>query len=200
MEPSIIQDETCVGANVKVSPDVKINHIKTNFVGDPVVEASAQNTPECSYTVSQMLCLKYSVDFAADVEADDAWIVCSPESQGTQEIVCPDVQEGPSVALCEPEEKAPEYKKALGSKSSSPQKQEETKEMACPDVHEGPSVALCGPVPEVPPEQQASTEHAHTNTIKRPVPDRFADRKILISKKTYQSVFYNNLTFRYSRH
>ncbi len=143
MEPSIIQDETCVGTNVKVSPDVKINHVKTNFVGDPVVEIPTQDTPECSYTVSQMLCLEYSVDFAADVETGDAWIVCGPDTQDTHAVVCPDVHDGPSVSFYEPVD-MPEYKKAPISGNIGPQKDCGcgcgSKVHAFPDVQEGPSV------------------------------------------------------------
>ncbi|MEI6101862.1 MAG: hypothetical protein WCP73_08495, partial [Eubacteriales bacterium] len=90
MKSSLIQNDACVEANVKVAPDVKIKNIQTCFVGDPVVEACAEHCPESSYTVSQMLCIKYSLSFSADVQATPTGITCNQLSEEDQPKIITD--------------------------------------------------------------------------------------------------------------
>lgn len=104
MKSSLIQNEACIEASIKVAPDVKIKNIQTSFVGEPVVEACAENCPESSYAVSQMLCVKYSLSFSADVQAAAAGIICNPQMQeGAEQQISPDNQEAPADISCNPD-------------------------------------------------------------------------------------------------
>lgn len=179
---SLIQDEACIQANVKVSPDVRIKNMQTYFVGDPVVEPGTGEAPECSYAVSQMVCVKYSLSFSADVQAAPDGIICSPQVlENSMEQEYADLPAGPSVAICKQEEE-------LLLQEAADIQNKEPEAVMVPGIKDAP-------------KRKALIEQTKTkNNLPSSERKRLAGRNISVSKSMLRGTFYINLIAKGSRH
>jgi hypothetical protein len=81
--PALINETVTVQANVKITPCVEIGTIKSYCVGRPVMGA-CEGTPveECTFSVSQNICVQVPLSFAVDTLAEPAGIICGTPLSG----------------------------------------------------------------------------------------------------------------------
>ncbi len=86
--PAIVHDTVCVQADVTISPNVVVGKIQSFCVGRPMIGAcpgTPSPTENCSFTVSQSICVQVPLTFSAVAIAEPSGIVC-----GTPEVgPCP---------------------------------------------------------------------------------------------------------------
>jgi len=82
--PATVHETVCVQADVIITPAVEVGEIESFCVGGPVIGA-CPGTPvlECSFTVSQNICVQVPLSFSADATAVPSGIVCGTPSVGT---------------------------------------------------------------------------------------------------------------------
>ncbi len=92
--PSIVNQKVCVEAKVTVNPEAEVGDVHAYCVGKPHFEECGKKSCGCTYMVSQMLCVRFSLAISANASAKPAGIVCcEPEvkaccPQNEQEMPC----------------------------------------------------------------------------------------------------------------
>lgn len=74
--PSTVSQEVCVKAKVEVEPEAKIGYVHACCVGRPHFEKCCRKSDDCTYMVSQMLCVRFPLTISATATAKPAGIVC----------------------------------------------------------------------------------------------------------------------------
>lgn len=83
--PAIVNETVCVQASVTITPDVKTGEIKSFCVGNPSIgrcPGTPSPTGNCSFTVSQKICVQVPLTFSATAEAIPTGIVCGEPGTG----------------------------------------------------------------------------------------------------------------------
>lgn len=82
--PATVHEAVCVQATITITPDVTVGEIESFCVGGPVIGA-CPGTPEmeCTFTVSQNICVQVPLNFSANATAVPSGIVCGTPSVGT---------------------------------------------------------------------------------------------------------------------
>ena len=81
--PAIVNETVCVQADVTITPSVVVGTIESFCVGEPVIGA-CPGTPvaECTFTVSQNICVQIPLTFSAVAAAVPTGIVCGEPAVG----------------------------------------------------------------------------------------------------------------------
>lgn len=75
--PAIVNETVCVQADVTITPSVVVGTIESFCVGEPVIGAcSGTPVAECTFTVSQNICVQIPLTFSAVATALPKGIVC----------------------------------------------------------------------------------------------------------------------------
>ncbi len=75
-DQSVIVQNVNIAANVTVESDAKIGEVHASCVGQPTFEQCAEMTCDCTYMVSQMICVKFPMTISATASAKPAGIIC----------------------------------------------------------------------------------------------------------------------------
>lgn len=81
--PATVHETVCVQANVTITPEVAVGEIASFCVGGPVIGA-CPGTPvmDCTFTVSQNICVEVPLTFSANATAVPSGIVCGTPLSG----------------------------------------------------------------------------------------------------------------------
>lgn len=77
--PTVVNETVCVQARVTITPDVETGEIRSFCVGNPMIgncPGTPSTTGDCSFTVSQRICVQVPLTFSADATAEPTGIVC----------------------------------------------------------------------------------------------------------------------------
>lgn len=81
--PTTVHDSVCVEAQVRISPEVTVGEIETFCVSEPSIGGCPGTpTPNCSFKVSQRICVQVPLTFNASAEARATGIVCNTPDVG----------------------------------------------------------------------------------------------------------------------
>ena len=82
--PATVHETVCVQASVTITPEVTVGEIESFCVGGPVIGA-CPGTPEteCTFTISQNICVQIPLNFSANAVATPSGMVCGTPSIGT---------------------------------------------------------------------------------------------------------------------
>jgi hypothetical protein len=84
--PAIVHESVCIQAGVTITPNVEVGEISTFCVGSPMIGAcpgTPSPTGNCTFEVSQQICVEIPLTFAAIATAMANGIVCgTPETGG----------------------------------------------------------------------------------------------------------------------
>jgi len=79
--PSIVNQKVCIEAKVTVEPEAKVGNVFAYCVGKPKFEEWGRGLPcDCTYMVSQMLCVRFPLTISATASAKPAGIICNDPS------------------------------------------------------------------------------------------------------------------------
>ena len=81
--PVIVHETVCVQAEVTITPQVVPGIIESFCVGEPMI-GPCPGTPveECTFTVSQSICVQIPLTFSAAATAEPTGIVCGTPDVG----------------------------------------------------------------------------------------------------------------------
>lgn len=75
---SMISETVCVQADITIIPNVAIGAIETFCIGEPVIGPCSGNlAEECTFTVSQNICVQIPLTFSVEANAIPRGIVCN---------------------------------------------------------------------------------------------------------------------------
>ncbi len=78
-----VHDNVCVEAEVRIKPCVEVGDIETSCLGNPSFRrCEGDLMPECSFRVSQRICVQIPLTFAAIACAEPTGIVCDDPATG----------------------------------------------------------------------------------------------------------------------
>lgn len=89
--PVSVHDNVCVEAQVRIKPCVDVGPIQTFCLGNPSFDAcEGELLPECTFRVSQRICVQIPLTFAAIACAEPTGIVCDTPGTGDcqTELAC----------------------------------------------------------------------------------------------------------------
>lgn len=84
--PATVSELMCIQADITVSPLVCVGDVCTYCCGAPVIgpcPTGEANLTQCTFTVSQTVCVRIPLTFAADVAAEPTGVVCGIPVPGT---------------------------------------------------------------------------------------------------------------------
>jgi len=73
--PITVCDSVVVQAEVKVAPNVNIGKVKYRCVGRPRIRMCS-NKSNCTYVVSQLICVCFPLSLSAAATAEPSGIIC----------------------------------------------------------------------------------------------------------------------------
>ena len=86
--PSIVSEQVCIQADIKIYPEVKVGEIKT-FCDDLIVGKCARVTcshEACEFTVSKTICVQIPLIFSAETVVYPGGHICGvPETEPCHE-------------------------------------------------------------------------------------------------------------------
>lgn len=83
--PAVVNETVCVQALVTITPDVQTGEIRSFCVGNPMIgncPGTPSTTGDCSFTVSQRICVQVPLTFSAGAVAEPTGIVCGMPDVG----------------------------------------------------------------------------------------------------------------------
>lgn len=84
--PTTVNETVCIQADVTIKPNVEVGEIKSFCVGSAVIgecEGEVSPTEECTFTVSQKICVEVPLVFSATAKAEPSGIVCGEPEVGS---------------------------------------------------------------------------------------------------------------------
>ncbi len=85
--PTTVHETVCIEAEVTITPQVEVGTIQTFCVGNPIIGfCPGVPVSECSFPVSQNICVQVPLTFFANGTAEPIGIVCGEPATGG----CPD--------------------------------------------------------------------------------------------------------------
>lgn len=80
---TVVSETVCVQADITISPKVEVGTIETYCVGSPVIGPCQGNkVEECTFSVSQRICVQIPLTFSAEASAEPTGIVCGEPALG----------------------------------------------------------------------------------------------------------------------
>lgn len=83
--PTTVHETVCVQAEVTITPNVDVGTVQSFCVGNPLIgrcPGRVSETGNCSFFVSQNICVQVPITFSADASAVPAGIVCGTPATG----------------------------------------------------------------------------------------------------------------------
>jgi hypothetical protein len=81
--PAVVNETVCVQADVTITPNVVVGVIQSFCVGGPLIGV-CPGTPaqQCTFSVSQNICVQIPLIFSASATAEPSGIVCGTPGVG----------------------------------------------------------------------------------------------------------------------
>ncbi|MDD2391518.1 MAG: hypothetical protein PHU94_01095 [Bacilli bacterium] len=98
--PATAYQTSTICVPVSVKPFAKTGTTKTKCCGSPIVSSDTKicngvKNGECTFTISQSICIEVPVEFGAKAEVGDTYVECTGAS--SEESTCNDCQEQATV-------------------------------------------------------------------------------------------------------